>query len=717
MTRLLRLVSLTLALLLPAILHAQQDDEAMPAMLVADQVRLDGRTRLVAEGNVEVLQGDTRLRATQITYDRDTEELLISGPIVITNGEDELILADEARLERDLRNGLVRSARVVLDQQLQLAAARLDRVNGRYSQLTRATVSSCKVCGTQAPLWQIRARRVVHDTEAKQLYFDDARFEVKGIPIFYLPRLRLPDPTQTRATGFLIPSIRRNSQLGTGVKIPYFIRLGGHRDLTITPYISPRTRTLEWRYRQAYVNGRITFNGAITRDDLRPNKTRAYITGTGVFELQRDFVLDFAIESTSDNAYISDYSYSDADRLESRVTLSRIRRDEYFAAELAYYHTLRVNENNSTIPSIIGDARYERRLFPRAGGELRLTAETHSHLRYSNLTVDGTDPDTVSDGRDLGRISAGISWGNRWTLPGGIRAAFRTGVVVDAFRVRQDLAARPDSVDQVTPNAQLILRWPWTRQDPGGVTQIIEPMAMVAWSGGQRPNLVNDESTRVEFDEGNLLALSRFPAADRRERGLQTAIGVSWSRIAPEGWDAKLTFGTVLRKTADPAFSASSGLAGTRSDLLVAGQLKNLNGLTLTGRGLFDTGLVLNKAEARAHWNIGRYDLSASYIWLSADPAEARPSAVSEWAFASSIDLGQHWTALVSSHYDIAENQPISDGLGLIYSNECVDVTLSASRSFTSSTIVTPATDFSLLIGLRGFSANTSGRGATRSCN
>ena len=35
MTRLLRLVSLTLALLLPAILHAQQDDEAMPAMLVA----------------------------------------------------------------------------------------------------------------------------------------------------------------------------------------------------------------------------------------------------------------------------------------------------------------------------------------------------------------------------------------------------------------------------------------------------------------------------------------------------------------------------------------------------------------------------------------------------------------------------------------------------------------------------------------------------------
>ena len=137
-----------------------------------------------------------------------------------------------------------------------------------------------------------------------------------------------------------------------------------------------------------------------------------------------------------------------------------------------------------------------------------------------------------------------------------------------------------------------------------------------------------------------------------------------------------------------------------------------------TARALVDLGFNLNLAPVvDLNLNPQSPVIGGIERCFSADPAEARPSAVSEWAFASSIDLGQHWTALVSSHYDIAANQPISAGLGLIYSNECVDVTLSASRSFTSSTIVTPATDFSLLIGLRGFSANTSGRGATRSCN
>ena len=47
---------------------------------------------------------------------------------------------------------------MVLDQQLQLAAAQIDRVDGRYTQLTRAAATSCQVCAAiAAPLWQIRA--------------------------------------------------------------------------------------------------------------------------------------------------------------------------------------------------------------------------------------------------------------------------------------------------------------------------------------------------------------------------------------------------------------------------------------------------------------------------------------------------------------------------------------------------------------------------------
>ena len=202
-----------------------------PAVLVADQVFLEGKTRLVAQGHVEALQGDVRIKAQRISYDRSADRLVIDGPITITQGEDVVVLANQAEMDPGFHNALLTGARMVLNQQVQLAAHQLNRVNGRYSQMYKAAVTSCQVCSADTPpLWQIRARRVIHDQVERQLYFEDAQLRVMDVPIFYLPHLRLPDPTLKRATGFLIPSLRGNSQLGTGIKVPYFIRMGDHRD-------------------------------------------------------------------------------------------------------------------------------------------------------------------------------------------------------------------------------------------------------------------------------------------------------------------------------------------------------------------------------------------------------------------------------------------------------------------------------------------------------
>jgi len=48
--------------------------------------------------------------------------------------------------------------------------------------------------------------------------------------------------------------------------------------------------------------------------------------------------------------------------------------------------------------------------------------------------------------------------------------------------------------------------------------------------------------------------------------------------------------------------------------------------------------------------------------------------------------------------------------------NECIEVNLSLSRRFTSSTIVDPSTNFGFTVGLRGFSAKTQDRSYARTC-
>ena len=691
--------------------------QSNPAVLVADNVFITRDRTLVAQGNVEAFQGTTRLRARAIRYNEATGGLQIEGPITITEGDDTVTLADAAELDQGLQNGLLTGARLILNQQLQLAANQITRVEGRYSQLYKTAVTSCHICTDgKAPLWQIRARRVVHDQLEQQLYFDDAQFLIRNTPVFYLPRLRLPDPTLKRATGFLIPSIRSTSQLGIGIKIPYFIRIGDHKDLTVTPYLSSATRTLELRYRQAFVRGRIEFNGALSRDDERPGATRAYLFGRGDFDLRRNYKLHFDVQAVSDNAYLSDYGYSAQDRLTSELTVSRTRRDEYIRGSFFIFESLREDEVNDTLPTIALDGEYERRYFPRTfGGELRFNLQAHSHIRTSDLPFDSADLDTIVDGRDVARLNGSFEWLRRATYRSGLVTDFRTGLSFNAFDITQDDTFAQNHAE-IVPHAALALRYPMVRRGAGGVVQTLEPLVQLAWTGGNRLDIPNEESTRVEFDQGNLLALSRFPRPDRRERNGVAAIGLNWARFDPNGWDTHLTLGQVLRKTPDTSFSDSSGLTGTVSDFLVAGQIKTNTGITLTGRSLFDEDFDFAKAELRGEWTFARGRLGGSYIWLAADPAEDRAQDVSEIFLNGDYAINKHWTASADWRFDVADDRAATAGLGLTYNNECVSVNLSTRRRFATSTSVEPSTDFGFNIGLRGFSALPSAEKSAFSC-
>ena len=721
----IKALALGLALIWPQIGVAQDSAPPPPAVLVADDVYMEGNERLVATGNVEAIYDGRRLQAEGIIYDRTTDRLILSGPIVIHEDGDSIIIATSGEIDQDLENGILRGARIVMGDHVQLAAQELNRSGGRFNQLVKVSVTSCKVCddGTP-PLWQIRARRVIHDQQEKQLYFEDAQLRVLDTPIFYLPRLRLPDPTLERATGFLVPSFVNSSLLGVGARVPYFFRLGDHKDLTVTPFLTTKTRTLELRYRQAFRNGRIEFNGAVSDDDVRLRNHRAYIFGEGEFTILRDFTLRFDIEAVNDDTYLLDYGFSEKDRLDSEISIERARRDAYVRGAITHYHSLRTGEANTTLPTLAANAEYERRFHPRRlGGELRLGMLAHTHVRGSGLITDGIDADTFADGRDVQRLTLSTDWRRNWTLPGGVLAQITTGVAIDHFEIHQAGITSLSSATEVTPSAEIELRWPLLKTESTGATHVIEPVLQMAWVGGENPFIPNDESTRIEFDEGNLFSTSRFSAPDRRERGFSAAYGLSWTRYGASGIQTSLAMGQLVRDEQQleisgfDSFTSSSGLNGQVSDFLIAGQVKTNNGLIFTARGLFDDAMDTTKAEARTTWHNDVTTLSATYIWLGRDPAENRAATISEWAFDATYRLSQHWTGSANWRYDVATDDSVHAGVGLTYTNECVDVRLSASRRFTSTTFLTPSTDISLTVGLRGFTTKTSDKSYVRSCN
>ena len=686
------------------------------ATLVAERVEITGTSVLIAEGDVEIFYNGRRLKAQRIVYDKATDRLQITGPIVLVDTTGSFILASQADLSADLADGVLQSARLVLNQQLQLAASEIQRVGGRYTRLGRTVASSCQVCAANPrPLWEIRASQVVHDQQERQLYFDNAQFRIAGVPVFYLPRLRMPDPTLKRATGVLRPSLRTTSGLGTGIKLPYFIAIGDSADLTITPYVTlNKGRAVELRYRQAFQTGSIEVNGAFARDDLLPGTNRGYFLATGGFLLPRDFNLSFRLEAVTDPAYLLDYGVSEKDRLDSRIAINRTRRNEYISAQFTYFNSIRDAEINATLPSEVADFTFYRRFGGGPlGGEAGLRFQTHSHWRASDAIFDA-DGDGNSDGRDLSRASLRLDWRRSLLMQNGLEVTGLGEVTADFYSVSQD-AIYGGNTSLLHGAAGVELRWPWLR-NTAGAAQVIEPVAQLIWSPNTTASLPNEDSTLVEFDEGNLFSLNRFPGSDATERGLRANLGISWTRYDPDGWSMGVTVGRVLRTTDLDQFGAASGLDGIASDWLAAVQLSMPSGMQITNRLVFDDTFDMTKGEVRLDMTKDRYGISSGYIWTVADLSENRPDPTSELAFDAYYKLSDNWTGKASSRYDFEASRATKAGLGFEFKNECVVVDLSLSRRFTSSTSVQPTTDFGLSVELAGFGGATEA-GPARRCS
>ena len=690
-------------LLLPAAALAQGT-----ATLIADRVDItSGGGQLQASGNVQVFYDGTTLSAAAITYDSSGDRLTITGPIFIRTADGTILTANQATLDPRLENGVLRSARLVLNQQLQLAANRIDRVDGRFSQLTRTVATSCNVCDGRAPLWEIRADRIVHDEVERQIYFDNASLRVRGLPVLWIPRMRLPDPTLDRATGLLIPRVRSNDLLGLGIKLPYFIRIGDSRDLTLTPYLSTETRTLEARYRQAFLNGLIEVNAAVSSDTVLPDTTRSYLFAEGQFDLGRDFRLSFDVEAVSDPGYLLDYGYSDKDRLDSAISLLRVRDGDLFQASLTYYDSLRDDESDATLPPVVATLSYARRLSPPLlGGTLTLAGSLDAFERTGDALGD--------DGRDVARAGVSAEWHRQWTLPQGLLVETRARLAADYYGFRQDPAY--ESGLRTAPSALVTLRWPLARTTPRGTLHIVEPMVSLGWSATRGIDVPNEDGTLAEYDEGNLFALSRFPGEDAREDGSHTAIGLTWTRIGADGVTSVLTFGRLFQDQPQTGFSPTSGLSQQTSDWLVSAHLELPVGVTLDARALFDDSFEFDKTEARLGWTTDRLALAAAYHWLPADPTRDRLVPASEWSVDAAYRINDFWKISVDGRYDIASDAPRQAGLGVEWRNECVTVDLSVSRRYTSSETIEPSTDYGFSVSLTGFSLGRSAPAPTQAC-
>lgn len=669
--------------------------------LVADHLAVTEQT-ITATGNVTAWLNGTRIKTEKVVYDADNRKLDIPGAVLITQPDGTSISATQASLSTEMQTGLIIGARVAMDQYSQIVAARATR-DGALLQLDNVMATSCNVCQGQAPLWEIRAKQAVHDRDQQRIWYSGAQFRVKGVPIMYFPRLSLPDPNANRASGMLQPELIRSDTLGYGVKLPWFFTIGQSKDLTVTPWITEKSRSVNLRYRQMFENGSLTATGMISHDNFTANR-RGYLFAEGAYALADGFQLSADLELVTDAKYLSDYGINSKTRLDSELSIDRIKNDNMTRTNVTFYETLRKNESNQTLPAIETRLEYDART-PLASGIWS------SHLGITGLyrrsDIDG------DKGRDMLRFSGASEWSRQWVFGPGFEFNTEIGARLDHYFLK-DSGEKDKSGSRVATHATTSLGWPLIRKTANAI-HIVEPKIAFGWSQASKDGIPNEDSTATEFDEFNLYSLDYFAGNDAISTGFRASAGLSWTMQRQSGLQTRFSVGRVYHANANDSFSIASGLQGKKSGWLVSGSLDLSDSLTLDNRTLFLDNFSLARTDTRFAWDMKDLSLSATHAFVIASEKEGRAENDSELALSANWNVNNHWALRTKARYDLTESRARSALLGVTWRNECVRLDLSRSLKFTSNGDLDPDSTYGLQIAVEGFSTS-SNRARARAC-
>lgn len=667
-------------------------DRDQPVALVADEIDYDTTTeRVIARGNVEVYYGDRTLTADVITYDNRTGRIGAEGQIVLRDESGATVFADIADLDQELTDGLVQGAKLVLDEHVRLSAVEGRREDGRFNVLSKAVYSACEVCEENpTPLWRIRARRVIYDEEARIVHYENAWFDVFGIPVFWTPYFQHPDPTLGRASGFLVPDLSQSTNYGYGLKLPYYIVLDDQSDLTITPFVTTDEGVIGiGEYRRAFSNGSLSLIGSLTQTDFTGEPAlQGHIDTDALFRTEGDIRYGWDISFASDDAYLRVFDFSDEDRLTSELFVNKYRESGFFDLAAVRFQSLRDGEPAGQIPLVVPDfdARHEldSKVF---GGTLGFTASSQGLLR--------------NNGTDSARLSTGIDWEREEILAIGLAVKGFAEMRGDLFLIGDDPTIDDTTSLRLAPLAGVEARYPLIYSE-GGVTQIVEPIAqaIVAPFGGNGDDVPNEDSLATEFDELNLFDRNHFSGLDAFEEGPRLNLGLRYDVSTDFGLSGDATIGRVLRLQEVNAFSPGSGLADEQSDWVGAWSVAYDPYVTVRQRLRFDDGGRVNRNELLGDISVGPVSLAANYIFLNADPTIGAPADREEVSGQMQLRFTDEWSASGYLQRDLEIDEFVEVGGTLAFANECCAIEGFLRRRFTSSSDAPASTAVGLRVRL-----------------
>ena len=663
--------------------------------------------RVIVRGAVQINYGGYQMVAQQVEYSQKTGRIVATGEIELIEPGGNKIYADKMDVTDNFADGFIETMRVETTDLTKLAAVNGERRNGEEIILNQAVYTACTPCAVDPnhrSLWHIKAQRIIQNGRTHTVRLENARFELFGKPIVYLPVLEVPDHTVKRKSGFLFPGFRYTQKLGAGVSIPYYWAISPSMDATVTATgLTRQGFLLEGEFRQRFEMGQhvLRFAGisqaspqTFTADTVdAQERERGMIGSKADFKINPRWAFGWDVLVQSDNNFSKTYELStfDGTTLTNQAYLTGLGKRNSFDMRAFYFDIQDADpdslaEKQQAVAQVL-DYQYTAPE-PVLGGELtaKVNVTAVERSRQDSYTVLGVERFRGLEGEDQ-RFTAETEWKRTFIIPGGLSLTPLLAARGDAVGISTDQPlgytgdfTNDDAVTRGMLTAGLEARYPILMATANS-SHILEPIAQVYL----RPNeqyagaMPNEDAQSIVFDATNLFERDKFSGFDRIEGGSRANVGLRYTGTLGNGYGLRAIAGQSFHLGGVNSFAtddlvkvgADSGLETDRSDYVTMIGIDAPSGITGSFSGRFDEqDLSLRRTDATLGYEGIQWQSAITYTSIKAQPTYGSPTDQDEIQTAAAWRFRDYWSVFGQVTYDINNDTVTRNGIGITYDDQ-----------------------------------------------
>ncbi len=571
-----------------------------------------------------------QLSADAAIVDRQQQQIQASGAVTWQH-PDLHLQADRFIYHLSDRSGQAHQVRYYLPT----TAARGNAVQATLQDDSRSHYQdiSYTTCPPEQPDWQLQAEQLMLDQKIGWGTAHHATLRLRDVPVAYTPWLRFPLDDR-RHSGFLPPDVGYSDADGVRLKIPYYLNLAPHYDLTLEPVMLSRRGLLlgsEWRFLTRTTQGEIQ-TGYLSHDRqyTGDSRRRSYLSWRSQSRYSPQLYSRLNLNYVSDKDYLTDFS----DTLSATSTTLLPR-----SAELGYQTDNWHLQARLNAYQRLNTRAQPYRMLPQITLHKRDTSQQNQlqyHLDAELVRFDQPNKTKIAGTRL--DIAPGISWPQQASY---YHFTPRLGLRYTRYQLNQAPRHRDRFSQHISLDGGLSFERPFTYRGRPGL-QTLEPRIQYQYASTEnQDNLPVFDTSARSVSIRHLFREGRFSGADRVGDTNQIAVGLTTRLLDTATYRDYLTasIGQVLYFR-DREITLPGQTPATRTRSAVVGQLR---------------------AEPAQHWQI-----SSELTWDSGtpDPFTLQATYQPDDLQRARITYRRHTT--VTEHADVSLDWPLTGTIQLL---------------------------------------------------